>query len=133
MVARSLVGLAAVVAVVALALAASPSPPATQVVAANLPTERENVDSEFRRVVQGEVLSVSDEGRELEAAITLQWAPQVSAVDERARFRTNRSTRVSPTDGGLASLRPGDPVQIVAMPRDAEGWHAVEVTILDID
>ena len=133
MVARSLIGLSAVVAVVALAFAANPSSPATHVVAADLPVEGEAVDSSSRRVVQGEVLAVRGDGRQLEAAITLQWAPQVSAVDERARFLTDGGTRLSPSDGGLASLRPGDPVQIVAVPRDGESWRAVEVTRLDID
>ena len=133
MVARAVVGLSAVLATAALALAPGPSAPTTHVLAGDPAAADGTGPDSARRVVQGEVLAVLDGGRQLEASITLQWAPEVAAVDERARFATDGRTRLVPSDGGVASLRPGDPVQIVAVPRDGPGWQAVEVTKLDLD
>ncbi|MDQ4096250.1 MAG: hypothetical protein M3144_00045 [Actinomycetota bacterium] len=78
------------------------------------------------------MLAVRDEGRHLEAAITLQWAPRVSAVDERARFLTDGDTRLNPSTEAsphcaLVTLFRSSP-----SPRRRElAW--VEVTKLDIE
>jgi hypothetical protein len=136
MLARSMVGLSGGVVVVALVLFADGPTPATHVVAGGPRQERARSrpnEASSSRVLQGDVLAVGADGRQLEAAIALQWAPEVSAVAQREVFATDGRTRLNPAGGGVASLRPGDPVQIVAVPHAGEGWRAVEVTKIDLD
>lgn len=83
-------------------------------------------------ILQGQVLAVSDDGRRLDARITLRWAPDVASLDERTRFATDPLTAVRP-GGRLTGLRPGDPVEIVALHDEGGGWRALEVTKVDLD
>ena len=84
-------------------------------------------------IFQGQVLEVDHQEQRTEVSVYLQWAPQFSAVPRRLRFLVDGGTRFTPESGGLASLSPGDEVQIVAVPAPGESWRALEVVELDLD
>ncbi len=114
----------------------SPSGGDELVAAAGAPAEHPRPHSPpppSSRILQGQVVAVDQETGQVEAAIFLQWAPDISAEPEQLTFHTDDTTVFGPVGGGIASLRPGEDVEVIVTPQDDGGWRAVEVVKIDLD
>lgn len=84
-------------------------------------------------IVQGSVLESDVATSELVVAVELIWRPGPRAASEVRRFGVGPTTRFVPAEATLASLRPGDSVQVAAKTLDVGAYQAVEVSHLDLD
>lgn len=84
-------------------------------------------------VVHGTVASVDRTTSQLEVAVELVWRPGPRAAAETRRFTVGPGTRFVPGGATLATIRPGDAVQVAATAADRDTFTALEVSHLDLD
>lgn len=82
--------------------------------------------------LQAEVRSVNAGAGQVELWVQFEWAPRQVKRDQPLQVSLGSDTAFVPVDSSLASLHPGDSVE-VAVDHDDAGAHARQVVLVDPD
>jgi hypothetical protein len=82
---------------------------------------------------QGSVASIDMATAELQVAVQIVWAPVLRAERSQRLVVAGPQTRWEPLGNGIAGLHVGDEVQVEATSGADGRWHAVTISLFDID